>query len=579
MSSIPNTNEGNSTSFFSASGDAATNPPRRSSAAEIEMAASDPFAPRPGRTLAWNNVSLTVSTPSTERTKKSASKEEESTTKTILHAQRGRIEPTQLTAIMGGSGAGKSSLLNVLAGKVNATTGQDVTREVALDGVPIDPSSRKVKRKIAFVQQHETLLNTATPREALKFSAKLRLKSDLSNDAISLLVDRMLAELNLEQVANNPTGNLSGGEKRRLSLGIELAVRPSILFCDEITSGLDSHNATSVMNLLKKVAECGATVLVTLHQPNSKIFNLLDAMYLMKKGQCIYHGPVAEIPGYFEERGFPVPYTYGTADWILEVAQTETMDALVAAGFTDATGKQLDAIKAADAADDEDTCSGDTQGSQERPTLKRRLSIFDQNESPVSILTQVRLQLQRDFRNIVRDRRVMTLRFLIVLVGSSVIALTFQGAGTDSLENMQFLSHVGAMFFLIMTNMLALQLVMLDQIEGRPIYQKEYTTDHFGLASYLISKYISESIVGFLQVFVLLLISFWAIDLQGDFWFWLFTLYFFQLIMSGAGVALSLFTRDARNAKELIPILLLPNILFAGFFVSIDARKFNNHIH
>ena len=572
---------------------------RRSSAIEIEVNASDPFAPRPGRTLAWKNVSLIVS--STATATATATDKSKSTTratrkednkKTILHPQQGQIEPTQLTAIMGGSGAGKSSLLNVLAGKINGKEGV-VTRDVTLDGVSIDPSSRQVKRKIAFVEQHDTLLSTATPQEALMFSAKLRLKSDLSNEAISLLVDCMLQELHLDQVQNTLTGNLSGGEKRRLSLGIELVVRPSILFCDEITSGLDSHNATSVMNLLKKVAECGATVLVTLHQPNSKIFNMLDALYLMKQGQCIYHGPVAKVAGYFENRGFSMPIAYGTADWILEVAQTETMDALVQAGFQQAApatssstdGKyderttamiKGDTYKGETASDDSfDLSSQDTQ-EQTMPRAKRRLSIFDQNESPVSVWTQVRIQLQRDARKIMRDKRVMTLRFTIVIVASSVIAITFKGAGTNSLEDMQFFSHVGAMFFLIMTNMIALQLVMLDQIEGRPIYVKEYTTDHFGLFAYLLAKFISEAIVGFLQVFLLLVICFFAIDLQGDFWFWLLSLYSFLMIMSGAGVALSLFTRDARDAKELIPILLLPNILFAGFFVQIDARKFQN---
>ncbi|CAB9504302.1 Putative white-brown complex homolog protein 30 [Seminavis robusta] len=571
---------------------------------------SDPFAFRPGRTLEWTNVSLSVKDTSTTATATvglKKKKKQDGEEKVILDSLSGRIAPQQLTAVMGHSGAGKTSLLHVLAGKVSASGSSTINSSITLDGVPIDPTSIQVKRKIAFVAQRDTLLSTATPREAIRFSAKLRLDSTLTNDELDALVDRILKELRLQHVADSQTGGarhrgLSGGEMRRLSLGIELVVRPSLLFCDEVTSGLDSHNATAVMEVLKQVADCGATVLLTIHQPNSRVFGLLDHLILINQGRCMYEGPVDKVPQHFALRGYEVPLNYNPADYILEVSQTESMQKLTEAGFFQMTQQQQDDMDLA--ADEEDarassrslvrrvsrslssTLSRATSsrsimsGSssfRRRPrrrlsTPKPRLSIFDKLDSKarVSLWTELCQQLKRDIQRLMRDGHAMRMRFMIVVIGSVVTAFAFQGAAsTDSIQDVSsFSSHVGAIFFMLVACMVSVQVIMMDQIETRPIFIREFERDHYRILSYGLSKFAIEALISFTQVLILVLTVYWAIGLQGRFWIWLCVFYTFVMIMNAVGIMLAAVTRDVRDAKELIPMTMLPQILFCGYFVS-----------
>lgn len=174
---------------------------------------NDPFQLRKGHTLSWENVTVTRGG------------------KAIVNNLIGEISPHNLTAIMGHSGAGKTTLLNVLSGKTC------YEGRVQLDGVEIVPND--IQRKIAFVAQDDTLLATATPLEAIAFSARLRLPKNVSDEQTLQLASRIVTELGLDACKDVLIKNLSGGQKRRVSLGIELVVRPSIVLIDEPTSGLD----------------------------------------------------------------------------------------------------------------------------------------------------------------------------------------------------------------------------------------------------------------------------------------------------------------------------------------------------
>ena len=178
---------------------------------------ADLFAPRPGHTLSWNNVNLKIGK------------------KQILANHEGIIQPNEILCIMGHSGSGKTSLLHVLAGKIS-NNGKDlqVTRDVKLDGITIEPSSIEARRKISFVAQKDHLPATSTVREAIRFSARMRSNRSVTDEDVESLVNFVLRKLHLDGVADNLIGGnyvrgLSGGEMRRVSLAVELVERPSIL--------------------------------------------------------------------------------------------------------------------------------------------------------------------------------------------------------------------------------------------------------------------------------------------------------------------------------------------------------------
>jgi ABC-type multidrug transport system ATPase subunit len=234
----------------------------------------------------------------------------------------GEVPKKETTAIMGASGAGKTSLLNILAGRLRSNQSVRVEGDVRLNNYRVDPTDIKVRQNIAFVAQDDSLQITATPREAIRFSAKMRLPRTTTEEQLDQLTSRMLVELGLLECADTIVGGalikgISGGERKRTSVGVELVVRPSMVFLDEPTSGLDSFSAEQCCEVLKKVAFAGASVLFTIHQPASEVFAAFDHLILLNKGRVMYQGPVKGIPDFFGPRGFPVPPNYNPADWII----------------------------------------------------------------------------------------------------------------------------------------------------------------------------------------------------------------------------------------------------------------------
>jgi ABC-type multidrug transport system ATPase subunit len=217
---------------------------------------------------------------------------------------------------------GKTSLLNILAGRASSRGKLHIDADVRLDNYSVNPTKLEVRKQIAFVAQDDSLQVTSTPRESIKFSARLRLPRGVTDHSLDVLTDRMLTELGLTHCAETYVGGallkgISGGERKRTSVGVELVVKPALVFLDEPTSGLDSYSAVQLVSVLKKVANAGSSVLFTIHQPASEIFNSFDHLILMNKGRVMYQGSVSKVPGYFADRNHAQPPNYNPADWIM----------------------------------------------------------------------------------------------------------------------------------------------------------------------------------------------------------------------------------------------------------------------
>jgi ABC-type multidrug transport system ATPase subunit len=234
----------------------------------------------------------------------------------------GEVPPKKIVAIAGPSGAGKTSLLNILSGRQKSSDTITVQTDIRLNDYEVKPTKMKYRKQVAFVAQDDSLPVSATPRECIRFSAKLRLSRETTDAELDRLTNRMLVELGLEQCADTIVGGallkgISGGERKRTSVGVELVTQPSCVFLDEPTSGLDSFSAGQLVNVLKKVANAGASVLFTIHQPSSEVFEMFDHFILMNKGRVMYQGPTGSIEKYFADRGHPIPPRYNPADFVM----------------------------------------------------------------------------------------------------------------------------------------------------------------------------------------------------------------------------------------------------------------------
>ena len=257
-----------------------------------------------------------------------------------------------------------------------------------------------------------------------------------------------------------------------MSLGTQLVVCPKLLFLDEVTSGLDSHNAFIVMQTCRHVAKSGATVLMSIHQPSSKLFELMDHVYLMHEGRCMYDGTASLALSYFESKGYPKPMHYSPCDWMMEVSQTTKTAVLQEAGFFEENlwPTMID-LETQNTDETEDTSS--SKDSREKASLFA---------SPVSWHTEVREQLCRDLRNLYRDHEALMFRFIMVAVGTALVAFTFQGVGKNSLEDpVSFQSHIGALFFIVLGSLIIMQMVLLEFVEVRSLYIKEMASHHYGI--------------------------------------------------------------------------------------------------
>ena len=210
--------------------------------------------------LGWSNVSFTLA----PKAVKASGKDPR-----ILKNLKGSAKPGEVVALMGASGCGKTSLMNVLSGRAVSMGGHVVQANLTVNGKKVTPE--ELGPKVAYVMQDDALTATATPREAFDFSARLRLPPSVTAEERKTMVDEMIKTLRLEKCADTMIGNelikgISGGEKKRVSIGVELITQPSILFLDEPTSGLDSYAAYSVINNLKDLARLGCTVISTIHQ-------------------------------------------------------------------------------------------------------------------------------------------------------------------------------------------------------------------------------------------------------------------------------------------------------------------------
>jgi ABC-type multidrug transport system ATPase subunit/ABC-type multidrug transport system permease subunit len=250
--------------------------------------------------------------------------------KVLLDGVFGGVKSGEMLAIMGSSGAGKTTLLNVIAGRANSGV---VSGSITANGEPFLAARRNLTSlqtssttpSFAYVMQDDVHIPCLTVRETLEFAAMLRLRVPQRSDArVQEAVRKIIKMLGLRKIAENLIGtpqnrNISCGQIRRLSIGVEIVHDPMLVFLDEPTSGLDSYLASTVVEGMKTLAASGRTVLCTIHQPSTEVFNRFDKLLLLSAGCPIYFGPVATCRAHFESLGIAC-HQNNPAEFVITVA-------------------------------------------------------------------------------------------------------------------------------------------------------------------------------------------------------------------------------------------------------------------
>jgi ABC-type multidrug transport system ATPase subunit len=483
--------------------------------------------------------------------------------------------PGQFLSIIGASGAGKTTLLNYLSGRL-ISRNLEKSGTVLINGV--DRAEIKGFQSFtAFVQQDDIMFQTLTVRECLEFSAKLKLKGTY-NDKMAR-VDQIIDELRLRKCQNTKIGGplvkgVSGGERKRCSIGVELITDPFLIFLDEPTTGLDSFTATSVIETLRELAEKkGKTIVQTIHQPNSDMFEIFDRLMLLARGKIIYFNEAKLAVDYFANIGYKCPEMSNPADYFMSIMSYETIEQELddnPNALSNLTIPELYAKRIKQFSDEYQKSSLVNDPEASMPGL-RPLSEEELVASDAGWFYQFGLLAKRNFTNIMRLPMTSYVKLIVTVMTALFCVLLFNGV-----KDLPWYAGVqnrrGALFFITMTMaMNAIQNVILIFPDERPVFLREANNNMYKVSAYFWAKIVSEFPSSLLTPVVFGSIVYYIIGLNDAEWKFLTFLGILFLIYnaaSGYSLIIGTMFSDKQLAVTLTPVLIIPFMLFAGFFVS-----------
>lgn len=284
----------------------------------------------------------------------------------------------------------------------------------------------RFKRLIGYVPQDDVLMAELTVRENIMHSARVRLPSSWTNEDCKAHVDTLISCLGLSHVQNNVVGdavktNISGGQRKRVSIGMELVAAPMAVFLDEPTSGLDSSAALSIMQLLKTLSQLGVTIICIIHQPRPEILEILDGIHLLGRGRQLYHGPAAYVSSHFESMGFDISNRANIADAVLDIISDNST-------ILDRSGNRKDVSVMADQWNSSSPMLGDAFPDKGTTSSEDKILALT-NSAAIrgsSWLTQARLCLFRSIKQQWRQKKSFLLEICVGAIAGLLIGMSLK---------------------------------------------------------------------------------------------------------------------------------------------------------
>ncbi|VAH15473.1 unnamed protein product [Triticum turgidum subsp. durum] len=508
------------------------------------------YAETGGASLTWENLTAVLPGSGGRPTKK------------LLQGLYGYAVPGRIVAIMGPSGSGKSTLLDSL---------WRLARNVLQTGkVLLNGKKRRLDfGAVAYVTQENVLLGTLTVRETVTYSAQLRLPSSMSKAEVRRVVDDTLDEMGLRECAERPIGTwhlrgISGGEKKRLCIALEILTRPRLLFLDEPTSGLDSASAFSVIETLRTLAiDGGRTIVSSVHQPSSEVFALFDDLCLLSSGESVYFGDAKLAPQFFAETGFPCPSRRNPSDHFLRCVNSD---------FDDVATALKGSMKLQEA-DLDPLLKYSTTEIRERLVDKYRISDYAMmvrntiheiskigvmeeavKGSQATWCKQLRTLTKRSYINMYRDFGYYRLRIIIYVLMAICLGTIYYDVG-NGYTAIQARASCGGFVSGFMTFMSIGGFPSF--IEEMKVFSLERQNGHYGVAAYIISNFLSSMPFLLTMSWASASITYWMVKFRPGFSYFAF---FALNLYGGVSVIESLMM----IISALVPNFLMGLILGAG---------------
>lgn len=481
----------------------------------------------------------------------------------LLHGVSGSVQGKFL-AIMGGSGSGKTTLLNYLARRMQRTMKkqQGVSQ---LNGA--DYSRSTLKQVSGYVQQDDLLFGNLTVEETLMYSAQLRLPKDVTHEEKKQRVEAAMQKLGLSHCRNTIIGDelkrgVSGGERKRVAVAIELLMDPNVLMLDEPTSGLDSASALSLCQTLKDLAESGScTVICTIHQPQTKIFNLFDELIILNKGHILYQGSASEVISHYAEAGFPCPAYTNPADHILDVvtfvAGCDEKQILQNQKILEDFMKKKHKPSEKDLVDEGDMKAIETKDTWKPPRVQR-----------TPWLRQFSVLTQRSVKDTFRSRTTIIAQVLQNIICAILIGTVFYDIGSDQKS---MTKRMPVLFFCAINQGVFGALIVINSFPSeRKIVLRERAAGSYFVSAYYMAKIAADTLLQFTSPIIFSVIVYWLVGFQADAGkFFIFTA--FMILCSLAATSIALFIsavcRTTTLAVSVLPMALEVARLFGGYFM------------
>eukprot|EP01012_Entosiphon_sulcatum_P063488 TRINITY_DN90_c0_g2_i1.p1 TRINITY_DN90_c0_g2~~TRINITY_DN90_c0_g2_i1.p1 ORF type:complete len:610 (-),score=93.72 TRINITY_DN90_c0_g2_i1:132-1961(-) len=497
---------------------------------EIELSPRSPTraAASEGLLLAWNNLRVTT----------------KNGTKVLLHGVCGSAQG-RLLAIMGPSGSGKTTLLNVLARRDNTIRTEG---GATINGNAY--SSAELKKLSGYVMQDDLLNVHLSVEETLVYTAHLRLPPTVSKEQKLERVNSVMRQVGIEHCRNTKIGDamhkgISGGERKRLCVAMELLTNPKLLFLDEPTSGLDSVTALSLVLTLQSLArERNCTVVCTIHQPQSKIFDLFDDLLLLSQGEIVYHGVASEINDFLARAGFPCPSYCNPADHALDTVVNHGAEVLQYSRAVNALPVDNSGI--------------------EMPAQPLNI---DWTSLPWH--RQWSVLARRAFKEYFRNRVMIVTQIIQSVIMGVLIGTAFLKIGTSQTSTVR---RQPVLFFCVINQGVfgALQVINSFPAE-RQLVLRERAAGTYNVSAYFLAKATVESLMQILCPVIFSITVYFLVGLRpgaGHFFLFMFFMVLCSTAATSGALMISCLCRTTGMAVVVLPLGLEVCRLFGGYFLS-----------